>query len=74
MFIPATGLAEPKINDKIILNEDIIVNKGTFTKGHKFKLIDDCRGYFLKDKDGNTLSLNFNQRSCFEIIKQWRFL
>lgn len=67
MFIP-TSNTEIKIGDTVILNKDLGVHGGVFTKGHKFKVIDmyDVYGYknyfvnIIDDEENLLKKININ--------------
>jgi hypothetical protein len=66
MFIPNSPIGKT-----VVLKKNYETFGGVFTKGHKFKIIDDgIRGYDLQDDDGRRLletGLMFNE--YFEFVK-----
>lgn len=66
-FIPNQSL---KIGDRIEITEDLSVLSGTYTKGHKFKIIseDNIRGFDLEDDEGNKVyEIRFSQHTFKKI-------
>lgn len=43
-----------EVGDRVVAIEDIKICEGTFTSGHRFKVVgSNDRGYALEDDDGN---------------------